>query len=135
MGKTNINSICSKLRTDLKKRQDKVNLNKVGQYIVNKIKEEATDTLIGMKRFDPDGLETSPEYDKLIESISYKIITNPNGSRSLQVGIFDNLPGAELMEEIEYGSLKNPEVPVFRTIIPALEDKVKQYIKNGMKLL
>lgn len=135
MGRSNINSICTKLRSDLIKRQKKINLDRVGQYLVDKIKEEATNALIDMKRFDQEGSEYAPDYEDLIDKIGYKIIISPNGSRSIQVGIFDNQAGSELMEEIEYGSLKNPEVPIFRSVIPSLEEKIKQYIKNGRKLL
>ncbi len=131
---TNLTSLRSKIQRDLIKKREKVNLDKIGQYLVEKIKEEATNTLINLEQFEQDG-EERIEYSDLIEMITYKVITHPDGARSIQLGVFDNAPGARLMEEIEYGSLRNPEVPVFRTVVPALSERIIQYIKNGKKLL
>lgn len=131
---TNLTSLRSKIQRDLIKKREKINLDKIGQYLVEKIKEEATNSLIELKQSEQNG-EVRMEYGDLIEMITYKVITHPDGTRSIQLGIFDNAPGARLMEEIEYGSLRIPEVPIFRTVVPAMSEKIIQYIKNGRKLL
>jgi hypothetical protein len=131
---TNLTSLRSKIQRDLIKKREKVNLDKIGQYLVEKIKEEATNSLINLEQFEQDGKERI-EYGDLIEMITYKVITHPDGTRSIRLGVFDNAQGARLMEEIEYGSLRNPEVPIFRTVVPAMSEKIIQYIKNGKKLL
>lgn len=120
----NLDKLRSRVAKDLAKKKLMVNLDHIGKYLVEKVKEEAKATL-------SDEGTLSDEYRTLIGKITYKIITDPNGNRSVKVGIFDDEPASKLMESIEYGSEGRMERPIFRKTLLVEEGNVVRSIKQS----
>ena len=120
----NLDKLRSRVIQDLAKKKLRVNLDNIGRHLVDQIKEEAKATL-------SDEGNISDEHRNLIEKITYKIVTDPNGIRSVKVGIFDDGPAAKLMESIEYGSDGSMERPIFRKALLVEESNVVRSIKQS----
>jgi len=129
--------LLSRIRERSKRRHRAIDYDRIGQYLVDKIRTEGRDMIDSVIENDyvhlnRDSLLEASTSQELLDKVTYRIRRDWMGNPILDIGIFDDAEAVKSIKSIEYGTTKTPEIPIFRTIIPEHErDVVRFMTKRG----